>query len=52
MNERIVSIAQELARSDRELSLESLASEYEVSSRTIRNDVKSLNRFLAEKGLG
>ena len=52
MNERIVSIAQELARSDRELSLESLASEHEVSSRTIRNDVKSLNRFLAEKGLG
>lgn len=52
MNERIVSIAQELARSDRELSLESLASEYKVSSRTIRNDVKSLNRFLAEKGLG
>lgn len=51
MNERIVAIARELARSDRTLSLESLASEYEVSSRTIRNDVKSLNLFLSEKGL-
>ncbi|MBM6676918.1 PTS sugar transporter subunit IIA [Olsenella uli] len=51
MNERIVAIAQELARSDRTLTLDGLAGEYEVSSRTIRNDVKSINLFLAEKGM-
>lgn len=52
MNERIVSIAHELVRFDRTLSLAGLAEEYGVSSRTIRNDIKSLNRFLAERGLG
>lgn len=52
MNGRIVSLARELARFGRPLSLEGLADEYGVSTRTIRNDVKSLNRFLAERGLG
>lgn len=51
MNERTVSIAQELARADHACTLEGLATEYEVSQRTIRNDVKSLNRYLVEKGL-
>lgn len=52
MNERIASIALELTHSDRLRSLDELASEYGVSSRTIRNDLKSLNRFLTERELG
>lgn len=51
MNERIVSIAAELAHDDRIFTLDVLAAEYGVSSRTIRNDIKTLNRFLAEKGM-
>ena len=51
MNERIVAIAQGLARGDRPSTLEGLAFEYGVSQRTIRNDIKSLNRYLTEKGL-
>lgn len=49
MNERIVAIAQGLARGDRPSTLEGLAFEYGVSQRTIRNDIKSLNRYLTEK---
>ena len=52
MNERIVSIAQGLVRGTAPASLDGLAEEHGVSSRTIRNDIKTLNRFLAEKGLG
>lgn len=51
MNERTVAIAQVLARGDRPSTLEGLAAEHGVSQRTIRNDIKSLNRFLAEKEL-
>lgn len=51
MNERTVTIAQELAHADHACTLEGLAAEHEVSQRTIRNDIKSLNRYLADKGL-
>lgn len=51
MNERIVSIAYELARNNRSYSLDALANEYSVSARTIRNDLKSLNSFLEGEGL-
>ena len=51
MNERTVAIAQGLARGDRPSTLEGLASQHGVSQRTIRNDIKSLNRYLAEKEL-
>lgn len=51
MNERTVAIAQELARADHACTLETLAAEHDVSQRTIRNDVKSLNRYLADKEL-
>lgn len=51
MNERTVSIAQELARGDHQCTLEGLASEHGVSQRTIRNDIKCLNRYLVDKNL-
>lgn len=51
MNERVVSIAQEIAHAERACTLEGLATEHDVSQRTIRNDIKSLNRFLSEKDL-
>lgn len=51
MNERTVAIAQELAHADRSYTLEGLAQEHGVSQRTIRNDVKSLNRFLVDREL-
>ena len=51
MNERTVSIAQELARGDHQCTLEGLASEHGVSQRTIRNDIKCLNRYLVDKSL-
>lgn len=52
MNERIVSIAQGLARGIEPASLDGLAEVHGVSSRTVRNDIKTLNRFLTEKSLG
>lgn len=48
MNERTVAIAHEIVRADVPCSLQGLAQKHGVSQRTIRNDLKTLNRFLAE----
>lgn len=52
VNERTVQIVHRLSRSSDDCSLGSLAGEFDVSERTIRNDIKSLNRFLAETSIG
>lgn len=41
-----------LSRSSEDCTLGSLAEEFGVSERTIRNDIKSLNKFLVETSLG
>lgn len=43
---------QRLSRPGDEWSLASLAKQFGVSERTIRNDIKSLNHFLGKEGLG
>ena len=45
-------MVQRLSRLGDEWSLASLAKEFGVSERTIRNDIKSLNQFLEKEGLG
>ena len=51
MNKRTVRIVQRLSHSSSSCSLSSLASLFDVSERTIRNDLKSLNAFLEENSL-
>lgn len=52
MNKRTVHIVQKLSRTSSPCSLASLARHFEVSERTIRNDIKALNRFLDKQSLG
>lgn len=51
MNKRIVSIIQELDHLDKKTGIADLAEKYEVSQRTIRNDINAINDTLKEHGL-
>lgn len=51
MNERTVRIVQELSHSAGPCHLHDLATKFGVSDRTIRNDIKALNEFMAKKSL-
>lgn len=51
MHKRIVEMIRHLASSRSEMSLQSLADQFDVSQRTVRNDLKEINGFLAEHGL-
>ncbi len=50
MNKRIVSIINDLA-TDRKVSLDQLSQYYNISKRTLRNDINSINLLLIENGL-
>ena len=52
MNQRTVHIVQKLSHTSDRCSLSSLADAFGVSERTIRNDIKSLNKFLSQEGIG
>ena len=51
MHKRTVEMIRHLASSRSEMTLQSLADQFEVSQRTVRNDLKEINGFLAEQGL-
>ena len=51
MNKRTVEMIRHLASFRGELTLESLADQFDVSQRTIRNDLKEINTFLKEHAL-
>lgn len=51
LNERIVSIVQRLSHGS-SCTLSELASQFLVSERTIRKDIKALNTFLEKRGMG
>ncbi len=51
VNERTVQIVHRLSQSSDDCTLRGLAEEFGVSERTIRNDIKSLNRFLGETSI-
>jgi transcriptional antiterminator/mannitol/fructose-specific phosphotransferase system IIA component (Ntr-type) len=51
MNNRVISIIYELCKIDREVSIKGLAGKYEVSQRTIRNDLNKINELLQENKL-
>ncbi|MCD8019779.1 MAG: BglG family transcription antiterminator [Clostridiales bacterium] len=51
MNKRTLSIVQKLSKEKKETSIAALAEEYEVSQRTIRNDLNAINDVLEENGL-
>lgn len=51
MNKRILSIIYELCRPDSKISIGSLAEKYNVSQRTIRNDLHAVSGLLRENGL-
>lgn len=46
MNKRIVSMIQELSELDKKINITELAEKFEVSERTIRNDLNSINDIL------
>lgn len=52
MNERTVRMVQRLAHAADPCTISDLAHHFSVSDRTIRNDIKSLNRFLGQQSLG
>lgn len=51
MNKRIVSIIQELGNLEKMIDIADLAAKYEVSQRTIRNDINAINDMLKEHKL-
>lgn len=51
MNKRILAIIEDLISVEDTLSIAALAEKYEVSQRTIRNDIKAINDVLAEHQL-
>ena len=51
MNQRIVDMIKFLNQSEKTICLKDLASRYQVSERTIRNDINSINEILEEEGL-
>ncbi len=52
MNKRIVSIIDELYRATPGVSISSLAKKFQVSQRTIRNDLNAINDLLSENRIG
>ena len=51
MNKRIVSIIRKLSKTEQEISLTELAEEFQISQRTVRNDLNAINDLLTEQGL-
>ena len=51
MNKRRVSIINELNKIEKNISLSDLAEQFEVSQRTIRNDLSVINEILRENQL-
>lgn len=51
MNKRTISIINELNKIDKNISLADLAKQFEVSQRTIRNDLNAINEILRENQL-
>lgn len=51
MNKRIVSIIRKLSKTEQEISLTQLAEEFQISQRTVRNDLNAINDLLTEQGL-
>lgn len=52
VKKRTVSIIHELIGNEELMTLSELAEKYEVSQRTIRNDLKLINELLKEMDLG
>ncbi len=50
MNKRIISIIQKLCKLEKNINISDLAEEFEVSQRTIRNDLNIINETLKEYG--
>lgn len=51
MNKRIVSIIQELSNLEKKIDIADLAAKYEVSQRTVRNDINAINDILKDHKL-
>lgn len=51
MNKRIVSMIRKLSLSEQEINLTELAEEFQISQRTVRNDLNAINDLLKEQGL-
>ena len=51
MNKRIVEMILMLSESKGSVSLEQLAERFEVSQRTVRNDINEISSLLKKKGL-
>jgi mannitol operon transcriptional antiterminator len=51
MNKRIISIIQELCKLEKNINISGLAKQFQVSQRTIRNDLNAINEILKEHGL-
>lgn len=51
MNKRTLSIIHELNRPEKEITISDLADEYNISQRTIRNDLNTIKEVLRENGL-
>lgn len=51
MNKRIVSMIRKLSKTEQEISLTELAEEFQISQRTVRNDLNAINDLLTEQGL-
>lgn len=52
MNKRTVAIIDDLAKSSQKVSIAVLAEKYDVSQRTIRNDINAINEVLSENEIG
>lgn len=50
MNKRMISIIHELCKLEKEISIYDLAEQFQVSQRTIRNDLNAMNEILKENG--
>lgn len=50
MNERTVAIINELCKNRKTVTIGELAEQFDVSQRTIRNDLNTINGFLVENG--
>ena len=51
MNKRIVSMIRKLSNTEQEISLTELAEEFQISQRTVRNDLNVINDLLTEQTL-
>lgn len=51
MNKRIASMIRKLSKTEQEISLTELAEEFQISQRTVRNDLNAIKDLLTEQGL-